>query len=432
MSSCNANRVFVTGLSALTACGNTLDETWQAILKGRHGLGEISQSDLSTWDSRLGGELKNFKEAASLPDKKWLKVISRQDVMGINAAVQAVNHSQLIDHRNTLDEGRASSFNEDTAVFVGSPGNKFYQQYDFLKLLSNTNADMQPFAHQLFDEVHPMWLLRILPNNVLAYTGITYGFKGPNHNVTNHAVGGTQAILEAYHAIRSGQAERAVVVAYDVGTEPQALFYYDKLGVLSKRHLTPFDKDHDGTILAEGAGALVLESEASVKARKAQCFAEILGGFSASEGAGLFSLEPSGEPLSKLIQKSLDNAGVSKNELDLVVAHGNANVASDNSEAYAIRQADIPTQTPITAFKWAFGHTLCASGVLDAVLLSYALKNRCIPGVATLNALAPECEMLNIQPATRDLPRTNIRHHALMISRGFASMNACLVMASCD
>ena len=121
-----------------------------------------------------------------------------------------------------------------------------------------------------------MWLLRILPNNVLAYTGITYGFKGPNHNITNHAVGGTQAILEAYHAIRSGQADRAVVVAYDMGIEPQALFYYEKLGVVSGRHLKPFDDDHDGTLLAEGAAALVLESEDSVNARAATCYGEIL------------------------------------------------------------------------------------------------------------------------------------------------------------
>lgn len=432
MSICYANRVFVTGLSALTACGNTLDETWQALLEGRHGLSEISQWDLSNWDCRLGGELKNFQPAASLPDRKWLKVISRQDVMGINAAIQAVNHSQMIDYRSSLDEGRALSFNEDTAIFVGSPGNKFYQQYDFLKLLSNTNAEMQPFARQLFDEVHPMWLLRILPNNVLAYTGITYGFKGSNQNITNHAVGGTQAILEAYHAIRCGQAERAVVVAYDVGTEPQALFYYDKLGVLSKRHLIPFDKDHDGTLLAEGAAALVLESETSVRSREANCYAEILGGFSASEGAGLFSLEQGGEPLAKLIKKTLHSLALEEDKLDMIVAHGNANQVSDNSEAFAIRQAQIETKTPVTAFKWATGHTLCASGVLDAVLMSYAMKKRCIPGIAPLKELAPECQTLNVQAETRELPSRNNPNHALMISRGFASMNACLVMASCD
>jgi 3-oxoacyl-[acyl-carrier-protein] synthase-1 len=163
----------------------------------------------------------------------------------------------MIVYRDTLPH--KNPFNEQTAVFVGSPGNKYLQQYDFLPLLAKTH-NMQQFAQQLFETVHPMWLLRILPNNVLAYTGITYEFKGANHNITNHAVGGTQALLEAYHAIRSGQAERAVVVAYDMAIEPQALFYYEQLGVLSNQHLKPFDEAHDGTILAEGAAALVLES----------------------------------------------------------------------------------------------------------------------------------------------------------------------------
>lgn len=182
-----SNRVFITGRSALTASGNTADATWDAISSGKSGIEEIRDWDLSQWAARLGGELKDFQPAKMLPDRKLIKVISRQDVIGINAAVQAVEHSQMIAYRDGLEN--ADDFNEQTAIFVGSPGNKYFQQYDFLPLLAKSQGEMQPFAQQLFDEVHPMWLLRILPNNVLAYTGITYGFKGPNHNVTNHAVG---------------------------------------------------------------------------------------------------------------------------------------------------------------------------------------------------------------------------------------------------
>ena len=249
------NRVFITGRSALTATGTSADDTWYAILKGSSGIAELQEYDLSQWPSRLGGEIKDAQLAKMLPDRKLVKVISRQDVLGINAAVQAVEHSQIIPYRDSL--ACTQIFNDETAVFVGSPGNKYFQQYEFLPLLAKSQGNMQPFAEQLFDEVHPTWLLRILPNNVLAYTGITYGFKGPNHNITNHAVSGTQAIIEAYHAIRSGQAQRAVVVAYDIAIEPQSLFYYEQLGVLSHRHLKPFDRDHDGTIMAEGAAALV-------------------------------------------------------------------------------------------------------------------------------------------------------------------------------
>lgn len=419
------SRVFITGRSALTACGNTADETWKSILSGNSGIDEIKHWDLSQWSHRLGGELKDFQPAKMLPDRKLIKVISRQDVMGINAATQAVEDSQMITYRDSLNS--PTEYNDQTAVYVGSPGNKYFQQYDFLPLIAKTQDDMQGFATQLFDEVHPMWLLRILPNNVLAYTGITYGFKGPNHNMTNHAVGGTQAVLEAYHAIRSGQADRAVVVAYDMGIEPQALFYYEKLGVISAQHLKPFDQAHDGTLLAEGAAAFVLESEASVQARQARCYGEIVGGLSASEAEGLFTIEDEGQHLTDLMERALANANLSAEDIALVVAHGNGNSKSDDSESQAI--ARLFPQAPVTAFKWSMGHTLCASGVVDAVMTTYALNNQCAPGIANLQQVSTSSSALKVSAAHQSLPANA---YAMMINRGFASMNACLVIKACE
>lgn len=422
------NRVFITGVSALTAAGHTLNSTWDAILGGQSAIEEITQWNINDWPARLGGEIKNLQPAKMLPDRKLLKVISRQDVLGINAAMQAVDHSQLISYRDEYVSDK-ETYNNDTAIFVGSPGNKYFQQYDFLPLLAKTNGEMKQFSEQLFNEVHPMWLLRILPNNVLAYTGITYGFKGPNHNITNHAVSGTQAILEAYHAIRTGQVERAIVIAYDVGTEPQALFYYDQLGVISSRHLKPFDAQHDGTLLAEGAAALVLESEASANARNAVNYGEILGGLSTSEASGLFSIQHDGQLLAQLLQKTLKKLNLSPNDIDSVVAHGNGNKKSDESEASAIQQTFSHT-VPVTAFKWAMGHTLCASGILDTALATCALTNHLIPGIATLETPASSCEHLNISSTQQTLDKTGA--HALIINRGFASMNACVVIKACD
>lgn len=422
----DSKRVFITGLSALTACGDSADSTWESVLAGNTGIAEITQWELSNWPSRMAGELKNFQPAKMLPDRKLIKVISRHDAMGINAAMQAVNHSEMINYREGLED--ATDFNDQTAVFVGSPGNKYFQQDDFLPLLAKTGANMRAFADQLFNEVHPTWLLRILPNNVLAYTGISYGFKGPNHNITNHAVSGTQAILEAYQAIKTGQAERAIVVAYDL-IEPQALFYYERLGVLSTTDLKPFDKSHDGTILAEGAAALVIESEASALARGATCYAEVAGGRSATEATGLFSIEPDGDALTQLINKSLETAGIKANEVGLVVAHGNGNIKSDESEAQAIQDVFGANSVPVTGFKWATGHTICASGLVDAVMTTYALKNHCVPGIANFNEAANACEGLNLSASHRELRSGTA---ALMINRGFASMNACLVLKACD
>lgn len=418
------NRVFITGYGALTACGANPQEAWQAIQTGNSGIAPIEYWDLPGWQHVLGGEIKQFQPAKLLPDRKLMKVISRQDVMGIHAAIQAVEHSQFISYRDTLAD--SNCYNEQTAVYVGSPGNKYFQQYDFLKLVAESQDDMQNFSQHLFNEVHPMWLLRILPNNVLAYTGMTYGFKGPNHNFTNHAVGSMQAIIEAYHAIQMGYAQRAVVVGYDMGIEPQALFYYEKLGLISKNHLKPFDAQHDGTILAEGAAALVLESEASVAQRQGTCYAEIVAGGSSTEAAGLFSIEDSGQELAALLQATLQQANVAAKHIDLVVAHGNGNKKSDETEAQALRQ--VLPGSAVTAFKWATGHTIAASGIVDSVLATLAMQHQQVPGIGSFERLADTCTGLNVSASHR---RVENMQHAMIINRGFGAMNAALLLRGC-
>ncbi|MDF1757452.1 MAG: beta-ketoacyl synthase N-terminal-like domain-containing protein [Legionellaceae bacterium] len=423
-------RVFITGMSSLTSSGLNLEDTWEAILAGKTSLKNITGLGIENWENCLGGQIENYNEARMLPDKKLKKVISKQDNFGINAAMQAVEHSQLMTYKNKISKDNPellAKFEDECGVFVGSPGNKYLQQHDFLPLMAKTN-NMQEFAEQLFSEVHPMWLLRILPNNVLAYVGITYGFKGANHNITNHAVSGMQAIIEAYHAILSGQISRACVVAYDLGIEPQALYYYDKLGVLSKNSLKPFDMQHDGTVLAEGASAIILENEQSVKERNAKCYAEVIGGDSRTESSGLFSIEEEGQELKNLLANTLKKHHISKEDINLIVAHGNGNQKSDVSESIAINK--VFGDVPLTSFKWSMGHTLCASGILDTVLATKSLRSKCIPGVANLTKVAKSCQGVNVSRETRPLEIKN--PHAMIINRGFAGMNAALLIKACD
>ena len=420
------SKVFVTGIGAITPSGKTINETWEALLSGKVALNEMQSHDLSDWSYRMGGEIDEPQLAKLLPDRKLLKLKSRQDVFGIYAATQAIQNSQILEHRDVLTD--ATEYNEATGIYVGSPGNKFYQQYDFLPLLAQSKKDMHEFADQLFDTVHPMWLLKILPNNVLAYVAITHGFKGANQNITNHAVGGSQALLEAYHAIKTGQIKRAVVIAYDVGIEPQALFYYQRLGVLSANHLKPFDAAHDGTILSEGAAAVVIESEASVQERNGTPYAEFLGGQTASEATGLFSIEEEGTALSALLTKTLTDRSITPDALAFIVAHGNGNPKSDISEARAITQMLQDCEVPVTAFKWSMGHTLCASGLLDFILMTKAIQTSTIPGISVLSQSAADCAGINLAFETQSCNQA----YAMSINRGFGAMNASLLVKRCD
>lgn len=422
-----STRVFVTGMGLLSASGLTVEENWRSLLNEETHLAPIEAWDLTGFPVQLGGELKNFQPAEHLPDRKLLKALSYQDVIGLAAARQAIEQSQLTEARDASPD--PEKFNDMTGIYVGSPGNKYLQQYDFLPLLAKSKGDMHLFANELFNEIHPMWLLRILPNNVLAYTGILYGFKGPNHNVTNHAVGGVQALLEAYHAIQAQQIERAVVVAYDLGIDPQALFYYDKLGLLSHDAPRPFDKHHSGTVLANGAAALVIESEASLQTRNAPPYVEILGGQVNTEGMGLFGIENEAKALTNLLFSLMQTQQIQTDDLAFLVAHGNGAKASDETESLALQRLFENTPLPITAFKWSMGHTLVASGLLDTILATQALNQKRLPGIATLQTKHPLLEKLNITSQAHTLHQGNT---AFIINRGFASMNACLAIKACE
>jgi len=424
------SKIYITGISAVTSTGHKINDVWSGIISGKTSCKSIKNWDLGNFAVNKGCEIEDVT-AAMLPDKKLKKVISKQDIFGIYAAQQAIEHSGIQNYQNQLLSASADhvdEFADKSGVFVGSPGNKYFQQYDFLPLIAKSNANMQEFAKELFTEVHPMWLLKSLPNNVLAYVGITNNFKGANHNITNHAASGSQAIIEAFHAIQSGQIERACVVAYDLGTEPQALFYYDKLGLLSNTWLKPFDKAHNGTILAEGASAIMLESEKSVHERNAKCYAEIIGGDARTEASGLFSIEDDGKELETLLANTLNKYNLTSDDFTFVAAHGNGNPKSDITESIAIHNV-FGKRTPTTAFKWSMGHTICASGILDTSLSVIGLNEQCVPGVANFEKLSSNCAEISISNHHRNVTKSS---HAMIINRGFAGINTCIIIKSCD
>ena len=410
------SRVFITGLGAMTSLAHSVDETWQQLLDGKSGIGEIAQWDLADFPYAKGAEIKDYRARDLVKDRKLLKLISRIDVLGMAAASQAIADSQLIEYRDGLD--CAEQFNDRTGVYVGSPGNKYFQQYDFLPLLAKAEGDLTKFANHLFEEVHPMWLLKTLPNNVLAYTGIQHGFKGANQNITNHVVGGIQAVIEAFYAIKSGQIERAVVTAYDVGFEPQAQRYYGQLGILSDDFIRPFDKNHSGTILGEGAAAIVLESEKSLNQRTHKPYVEMLAGKTTGDAQGIFSVDDNAQGLLSLIRE-LCNASLTKPEqLGMIVAHANGNKKSDITESIAYHE--LAADVPVTGFKWAVGHTLCASGLVDVVFAAKAMKESCIPGIAAFDSLSPDCHPISVSKTSRNL-NDNL---AAVINRGFGGLNS--------
>lgn len=416
-------RVVITGSGAICGSGRSPDDILGAILAGQSSIRPIEQWDATAWPVRIAAEVGDYNAAALTGDRKLLKFIRRTDVFGLYAADRAIEQSGFAAWRESLDAAAAERFADSTGVFVGSGGGNFGNQYDYLPLIATANTELGAFGRELSATVNPMWLLRSLPNNVLGHVGIRHGLKGPNACITHHSISGPLALAEAAEALRAGECARAVVASHDAGIEPQTLLYYDQMGLLARAALRPFDVRHDGSVMGEGAAALVLETEDAARERGATVIGEFLGAGSGGDGLGLLPVSEDGDGLTRAIEAALAAAKVAPRDIGMIVAHGNGTANSDVSEARALARV-FPDMPPVTGFKWAFGHLLAASGLIEAVLTIAALRAGAVPGIATLQEMDPACGALN---AARDrrAPRSDV---ALLLSRGFGGTNAACVL----
>ncbi len=417
-------RIMITGVGAVCGAGLGVDAIWSAILDGRSAVAPIRQWDSSRWPARLAAEVTEVSSQTLVEDRRLHKFISRTDMFGLYAAQGAIQQSGLLAQREKLEAPAVTRFNDRSGVFVGSGGGVYQNNYDFLPLITASGGDLKGFGRELTSTVNPMWLLRNLPNNVLCYIGIRHGFKGTNACITNQCVGGIMAVAEAAAALRSGEADRAVAAGHDATIDPETVLHFHKLGLLAEDAVRPFDRDRRGTVLGEGAAAFVLETDEGARSRKAEIVGEFLGSGCSTEGTGVVGVRPDGAGLSQAIELALADAQVSSEEVGLIVAHGNGTRASDASEANAIRRVFGDRPPPVTAFKWAYGHLVAASGSIDLALALRALRDGVVPGIPTLNSLDPALAPLPVSQKPQSL-RGSV---AVIACRGFGGMNAVLVV----
>jgi 3-oxoacyl-[acyl-carrier-protein] synthase-1 len=417
-------RVLITGSGAICGAGNSPGDIHSAIAGARSAIAQIEQWNCAQWPARLAAEVRDYNAAALTGDRKLLKFIRRTDVFGLYAADRAIESAGFGAYRGTLDEAAASHFNDSCGVFVGSGGGAFQNQYDYFPLLTAAAGSLEAFGRELEATVNPMWLLRSLPNNVLGHVGIRQTLKGPNACITNHSVSGLLAIAEASEALRNGECLRAVAIAHDAAIEPQAILYYHAMGLLSEDGLRPFDIAHNGSLMGEGAAALVLETEDAARARGAAVLGEVLGYGHGGDALGLLPIREDGAGLARAIRDAIADARLHPDDIGMVVAHGNGTPNSDLSEARALQSVFGAQMPPVTAFKWSIGHLLAASGMIEAVIALEALRARTVPGIANLQQVAPQCAGLPVASEAQQA-RSDV---ALLLARGFGGTNAALVL----
>ncbi|CAG0961207.1 3-oxoacyl-[acyl-carrier-protein] synthase I [Burkholderiales bacterium] len=416
--------VVVTGSGAICGSGRSPAAIVDALLEGRSALAPIATWDVAHWPRPIAAEIADYNAAVLAGDRKLLKLIRRTDVVGLYAAGEAVAEAGFVVYRGGLDEAAAARFSERTGLYVGSGGGTYQNQYDYFPLIRETGGELPGFGSELVSGVNPMWLLKSLPNNVLCHVGIRFGIKGPNACITNHSVSGMLAIVEGAAGIANGEADRAVAIGHDTPIEPQNVLYYHGAGLLAREMLRPFDESRDGSLMGEGAGALMLESDASARARGAAVLGRVLGAGHATESEGLLAIREDGDGPARAMRAALADAGIDRGDVGMIVAHGNGTPASDASEALAILDVFGANAPPVTGFKWAIGHLIAAAGAIETVLAFEALRRGVVPGIPTLERIDPAFAAL---PVSRTAARSR-SDIALVLSRGFGGTDAALVV----
>lgn len=417
-------RIVITGNSAICGAGQDPARIIDSLLEGQSALAPITAWDAETWVGKLAAEVKDYNGGKLLGDRKLLKLVRRSDVFGIYAGTQAIEQAGLPAWRETLDEKAANDYADQTGCYVGSGGGAFEVNYDYFPLMAETGGSLPKFGQELSNMVNPMWLLRSLPNNVLCHVSIRNQLKGPNGCITNHTTSGVLSVIESAWTLREGDAQRVVAIGHDAPIEPQTLLYLDKVGLISNDLLRPYDARHDGCLLGEGAASLVLETEASARERGAAILGEYLGGGDCAEGEGIFDVRPDGDGLSRAIECALADAGLKPADVGMIVAHANGTQGSDCSEAAALNRVFGDDMPPVTGFKWSIGHLFAASGAIDVALGLEACRRNVVPGIATLDKLAPSCASLNVSKQNRPA-RSDV---VLVLCRGFAGTNAAVLL----
>lgn len=418
------SRLVITGSAAICGAGQTPEAIVDSLLTGQPAIAQIDSWDTSGWPCTVASTVQQYNGGKLLGDRKLVKLVRRSDVFGIYAGDQAISQAGLSQHREALEEPAALAFADSTGCYVGSGGGAFEVNYDYFPLMAETGTNMQAFGQELPSMVNPMWLLRSLPNNVLCHISIRHQLKGVNGCITNHTTSGMLALIESAWALREGEADRVVAIAHDAPVEPQTLLYLHRVGLLANEHATPFDRRHTGCLLGEGAGAMVLETQASAQERGATILGEYLGGGDCTEGESLFDVREDGDGVRRCVLSAIKDAGVAPEDIGLIVAHGNGTPASDRSEAVALRSIFGETMPPVTSVKWSAGHLFGAAALLDLVVGLECARRQVVPGIGNFEQLAPGCDGINVSAASRAAASRIV----LVISRGFGGTNSAVLL----
>ena len=421
-------RVAVTGIGLVTPCGLGWKPYWQAVSEARSHIRTLSSFSLNGFPSKFAGEIPDFKPADFVKHRKLLKVMSREIQLAVAASWLALEDGGFA----ALGEADRERFGVSIGTGIinndlDEMGIGIRQGFD-----SEGQFHMAKFGAEGLPSLYPLWFLKYLPNMPACHISISHNLKGPSNTVTTSSAAGAQAIGEAAQVIERGDADLMLAGSTDSKVNAMGISRFQLLGLLSTRNhvadraYCPFDQNHDGIVLGEGAGLLVLEEWEHAHSRGARIYAEIVGYGSAAD----FNCDPrSGEDFKgkrAAMMRAMETAEVEPSSIDFVMANGSGIPQEDVQEARAIEHAFGTSlgRLRVTGVKPVTGHLVYGSGAVEVAASILSLRELVIPPLMNLEAPDPACDLPFVTGKAEPLA---VRH-ALLNSFGFGGQNASLVL----
>lgn len=404
-------RVVVTGMGAVSPLGNTAEASWKSAVEGVSGVGRITHFDPSELLVQIACEVKNLDIEGYL-DFKEARRRDRFEVLAAVAAQQALRQSGL-----EITPENATR----VAVIVSSAvGGIETVQTAVETVIAEGPRRLSPFMIPMF-----------MGNGAAGTIAIDTGAKGPSFSVASACASGADGIGQAWMLIRTGMVDAAITGGAEATITKVGVGAFDRLGALSRRNddfsstPQPFDLHRDGLVMGEGAGALILESLDSAKARGAEILGEMVGYASTADAYHITAPSEGGEGGAAAILGALSIAGLNPDDVDYINAHGTGTQLNDLSETRAIKRAlgDAAYKVPISSTKSMTGHMMGATGALEAVFCVQAIRDNVVPPTIHLHDPDPECDLDYIPNQARDWPVEVAASNAF----GFGGHNAVLV-----
>ena len=401
------NRVVVTGLGCITPIGSTVDDFRHSLFNGITGIAPIGPIPAAV----NGNPGIRFKQMAQVVGFDPLQHMST----GIATATERAAQFALVSARTAAEHSGLLKAHapEDTAIILGCSCAGRQAEEPQLANLYTRDA-----------RAHPLTVVRTMANAGASHVSIDLGISGPVLTISTACASGTHAIGLAFHMIRSGMVTAAIAGGHDAPLTFGFLRAWDSMRVVSPTACRPFSADRDGMSLGEGAAMLALETLESAQARNATIYAEIVGFGMTADARHITAPAPEGAAAA--MRKALKDANVSPEEVGYINAHGTGTQANDSVEAAAIHQVFGPraSQIPVSSTKSLHGHSIGATGAIEALATILALKDGRLPYTAGVTAVDPA---LNLDVIINE-PRSATPTIAISNSLAFGGLNAVLAL----